>query len=135
MTLTDAGPLVALLDRDDRHHAQCAGLLSSLSAPLVTSWPAFTEAMYLIARGGWAVQSRLWDLVLRGDLQIKAVAPDGLPRVRDLMERYRDTPMDLADASLVVVANALGLRRIFTLDRHFAVFRDSAGRPFELVPA
>src|SRR4051794_40062608 len=105
MTLTDAGPLVAIIDRGEPDHARCRTALARLGAPLVTTWPAFTEAMYLLGSAdGWRAQEALWRLVLRGDLQVVALEAAQLQHARDLMERYRNVPMDLADASLVVLA-------------------------------
>jgi predicted nucleic acid-binding protein len=63
-----------------------------------------------------------------------APEPERLGRVRDLMERYRDLPMDLADASLVALAETLNQKRIFTLDTDFRVYRIHRNRPFEIVP-
>lgn len=133
--LSDAGPLVALLDEDDRGHAACVSALPSLSLPLVTTWPCFTEALYLLGRhGGWRAQAKLWQFVERGTLRIHTHAESELPRMRQLMEQYRDTPMDLADASLVAAAEALGESRIFTLDRHFRIYRIGGSGAFEVVP-
>lgn len=135
MTLTDAGPLIALLDRDDQAHNACRDALQGLTAPLVTTWPAFTEAMYLVGnRGGWPAQERLWSLVLRGDLHLVAPDDDQARRSRNLMEQYRDLPMDLADASLVAYAEATGLRQVFTLDAEFTVYRLHGRTPLEIVP-
>jgi predicted nucleic acid-binding protein len=133
--LCDAGPIVALLDEDDRGHAACVAALPSLSLPLVTTWPCFTEAFYLLGRhGGWPAQARLWQFIERGTLRIHVNAESDLPRMRQLMERYRDTPMDVADASLVAAAEALGESRIFTLDHHFRIYRIGATGTFEVVP-
>lgn len=135
MTLVDAGPLIAIIDRNDDDHEPCVQALSRLTAPLVTTWPAFTEAMYLLGdRVGWMGQERLWQLAVRGDLNLAATGEQELERVRDLMERYRDLPMDLADATLVALAESLRLRRIFTLDSDFRVYRMNGRRAFEIVP-
>ena len=50
------------------------------------------------------------------------------------MEKYRDTPMDLADASLVATAEVLRLKRIFTLDSDFLIYRLNDQAAFEIVP-
>jgi uncharacterized protein len=135
VTLTDAGPLVALIDRGEEDHETCARALATLTLPLVTTWPAFTEAMYLLGgAGGWTAQEALWRLVLRGELQVRGLEGDRLQRMRDLMEKYRDTPMDLADASLVALAEAMNLHRIFTLDSDFRIYRSHRRRAFQIVP-
>jgi len=125
MILTDAGPLVAILDRGEQHHEACVASLKQLAGPMVTTWPAFTEAMYLLGEaGGWRAQHALWRLVEQRDLQLAPQGSEQSERMRALMEEYRDRPMDLADASLVALAEAYGLRDIFTLDRKdFQVYR------------
>ena len=135
MILVDAGPLIALLDRDDADHSRCTSALAGLTAPMVSTWPAVTEAMYLLgARGGWPAQQRLWALVLRGDLVLSAPDEPRVRRTAALMEKYRDLPMDLADASLVALAEALDRRQVFTLDADFHVYRFRDREPFVLVP-
>ncbi len=136
MTLTDAGPLVALIDADEPDHERCRETLASLSLPLITTWPAFTEAMYLLGRGGgWHGQEPLWRLVLREDLVLAQPSAAANKRSASLMERYADRPMDLADATLVALAEERRLNRIFTLDADFHIYRLNGRRTFEIVPA
>jgi uncharacterized protein len=133
VTLCDAGPLVALLDRDERRHADCVAFVRTLQGRLLTTWPAFTEAMYLLGRSkGWPAQDRLWQLVEDGALDVAAEPPT--PRLRALMERYRDLPMALADATLVALAEQRQLREVFTLDTDFHVYRLEAGDVLHVVP-
>jgi predicted nucleic acid-binding protein len=136
VTLCDAGPLFALLDpRQADLHARCKAALPNLPAPLVTTWPCFTEAMYLAFRvGGWPMQHLLWRYVRDDALRLHEPIPAEIERMAALMEQYRDTPMDLADASLVAAAEALDRKRIFTLDRHFHIYRFGDNRAFEVVP-
>ena len=104
MTLVDAGPLVALIDRGESDHARCVNALGELSGPLLTSWPAFTEAVCLLGgAGGWFAQQALWKLVDRGDLCLVDLDAATTRRTRDLMAKYDDVPMDLADACLVAL--------------------------------
>ena len=135
MTLVDAGPLVALIDRGESDHGRCVETLSKLSGPLVTTWPAFTEAIYLVgSAGGWPAQESVWKLVDRGDLQLAELDKSLRQRTRDLMAKYSDVPMDLADASLVAVAESLNLRRIFSLDSDFHIYRLKNRRALEVLP-
>ncbi len=63
MILTDAGPLIALIDRGEPDHDACVACVSRFSGPMLTTWPAFTEAMYLLGEaGGWRAQDALWSL-------------------------------------------------------------------------
>jgi predicted nucleic acid-binding protein len=79
-------------------------------------------------------QEGLWKLLERGDLQLVALDDALQKRTRALMTKYRDTPMDLADASLVAVAEELDISRMFTLDRDFQIYRWKGRRKFEVVP-
>jgi predicted nucleic acid-binding protein len=135
VTLTDAGPLIAIIDADEPDHRACVDALDLLTLPLVTTWPAFTEAMYLLARaGGIRGQRALSRLVQTGRLAVVDLSPTAVDRSARLMEQYADLPMNLADATLVALAEERGERRIFTLDADFEVYRLRGRRRFELVP-
>lgn len=135
MTLVDAGPLVALIDADEPDHERCVTTLRSIHLPLLTTWAALTEAMYLVGRaGGWVAQRALWQLVLSKDLEVATHGSESTARIAKLMERYADRPMDLADATLVALAEERNLRRIFTLDADFEIYRLHGRRSFELLP-
>jgi predicted nucleic acid-binding protein len=132
--LTDAGPLVALVHADDAHHAACVAALRVFREPMLTVWPAFTEAMYLLGFSSTA-QENLWEFTRAGALVLSPLGDDDLPRIRELMRKYRDLPMDLADAALVRVAERERLRRVFTLDRRdFGVYRPLRIGRFSIVP-
>ena len=136
MTLVDAGPLIALIDAGDPDHELCVTTLRAVQLPLVTTWPAFTEAMYLVGRaGGWPGQNALWRLALNGDLEIAEQPAESVGRMAKLMERYADRPMDLADAALVALAEERDTKRIFTLDADFSIYRLHGRARFELLPA
>lgn len=135
MTLTDAGPLVALIDADEPDHEVCRATLAHLELPLVTTWPAFTEAMYLLSRVGGSIGSgALWALVLSDRLRVADLSRSGMERSAKLMSKYSDLPMDLADATLVAFAEEHSDRRIFTLDRDFQVYRLHGRQRFDVVP-
>lgn len=135
MTLTDAGPLIALIDADEADHDRCREALESLRLPLLTTWPAFTEAMYLLGRAaGWPGQEALWRLLRRGDLLVDAPSEAAVERAARLMKTYADRPMDLADATLVALAEERDIRQIFSLDADFHVYRFRGRGRFEVVP-
>ena len=136
MTLTDAGPLIAIIDGDEPDHASCMDALDQLTLPLITAWPAFTEAMYLLARaGGIRAQQALWRLVSTDRLVVADLSPSAIDRSARLMDQYADRPMELADATLVALAEERGDRRIFTLDTDFQVYRFRGRQRFETIPA
>ena len=137
MILTDAGPLVALVDQGEPDHDACVASLVNFTGPMITTWPAFTEAMYLLGEaGGSRAQEVLWSILQQGDLEIAFQGSDDYERMRALMQKYRDLPMDLADASLVRLAEERRVRDVFTLDeRDFRVYRIHGRQTFRLWPA
>lgn len=135
MTLIDAGPLVALIDADEDDHLLCRAVLGQIELPLVTTWPAFTEAMYLLERAGGSVgREALWRLVLTDRLDVLDLSRSTVERSAQLMAKYADLPMDLADATLVAAAEERSARRIFTLDSDFQIYRLHGRERFDVVP-
>lgn len=136
MILVDTGPLVALFDRKDAAHDRCARVLKNLEEPLKTTIPVLTEAFHMLGPGS-AQSDRLRDFVVRRGLSLWFFNDGSLNRAFELMELYADHPMDLADASLVVAAEALGTRKVFTVDRRdFETYRVRRGHrnyPMEIV--
>jgi len=134
MILVDAGPLVALMNAGDRHHDSCRNTLAAVNEPLGTVWPVVTEAMYLL-RGSLPAQDALWEIFERGTVRLLPFGIDDIPRTRALMKKYRDLPMDLADAALVRVAERERIRVVFTIDRRdFALYRPAGLGRFTIVP-
>ncbi len=136
MILVDTGPLVALLDVDDRHHQRCLAAIRELPAePMLTTWPCFTEAIYLLgAVGGYPYQAQMWRLYTAGRLYLHLFSAAEVERMNKLMDTYQDTPMDLADASLVAVAESLNVQQIFSLDSHFYIYRLFDGSVLQVIP-
>jgi predicted nucleic acid-binding protein len=133
--LVDAGPLVALIDRGDAHHTRCVETLQDIRDPLITVWPAFTEAMYLLGPS-WPAQAALWEMVESEALELRPIDGDDFTRMAELMRKYHDLPMDLADAALVRVAERDRIRQVFTLDqRDFSVYRPAGLGRLSLLPA
>jgi predicted nucleic acid-binding protein len=136
-TLTDAGPLFALADPHGQPELflHCEETLTSLTLPLVTTWPCLTEAMHLTRRrGGWPMQELLGDMIRANLLRLHSPGEDEPTRILTLMAQYQDRPMDLADASLIVLAEVAGYRRIFSIDSDFYVYRLFDGTVMEVVP-
>jgi predicted nucleic acid-binding protein len=134
MILVDTGPLVALLHADDQSHDRCVKALRSLNEPMATVWPVVTEAMYLL-NFSWEAQAALWEMIITEALAILPLDRSDATRMRELMRKYKDLPMDMADAALVRVAERERLRRIFTLDRRdFLVYRPARLGRLSIVP-
>lgn len=133
--LADASALVATIDERDRNHGRSVELLQSIrGAHLLTTCAAFAEAMYLLgSRVGWPGRQALWELVERGVLRVIAEAGDWV-QVARLMAKYRDTPMALADAQLIALADELEGPPIFTFDSDFTIYRLRTGAAPEMLP-
>ena len=135
MILVDTGPLVALIHQDDNEHSICKETFLTFGEPLGTVWPVLTEAMYLLSFS-WVAQNALWEMTQAGAVEILSLGTDDVARMRELMRKYRNLPMDLADAALVRVTERERLRRIFTLDRRdFQIYRPSRMGRFAVLPS
>jgi uncharacterized protein len=131
--LVDAGPLVALLDRSDPHHVAIKRAFSSCREALVTVWPAVTEAAYLVA--DIDAQSALLEMIALDAPSVLPLGKEDVPRIRELMRKYSDLPMDLADAAIVRVAEREGIRRVLTIDRRdFSLYRAKGLGKLTLLP-
>jgi hypothetical protein len=134
VTLLDTGPLVALVHASDQDHVRCRTALGSIRRPLSTVWPVITQAMYLL-NFSWQAQDAVWDMLQEERINLFALDTGDVRRMRELMRKYRDLPMDVADAALVAVAEREGITRVFTLDRRdFEVYRPAKIGRFSLVP-
>jgi predicted nucleic acid-binding protein len=132
--LIDTGPLVAYVDAGDPAHHAVATALGGFSGKLYTTAAVVTEAMHLVSedsRGPGVLAGFL--VATRADIAGLTAPPDLQEAVR-LMDEYRDTPMEFADATLVVLASRLGVTEIATLDvRGFSTYRAARKKPFRLV--
>jgi predicted nucleic acid-binding protein len=127
--LLDTGVIVACLDRREQFHARSAEIVLGLRAPLVTCEAVIAESCYLLRRLPAACEAVL-DNVAAGIFQIPFRLSDSADRVRRILHQYRDRNIDLADASLIQLANELGTGDILTLDRDFHVYRWGANKAF-----
>jgi uncharacterized protein len=137
VTVIDTGPLVALLDADDRHHDRCRSWLASTEDPLVVPVPVVTETCYFIERdSGPATEAEfLGSFGPGGAFEMVDLRADDWARVVDLIGTYADLPLGVVDASVVAVAERLGATHIATLDhRHFSIVRPARIPAFELLP-
>jgi len=131
--IADTGFWLALANRNDRYHALATERLKELREPLVTTWPVVTETCYLLlSRLGTDKQRAFMDSYSAGAFEVFDLRREHGPRISALMETYADLPMDLADASLVLLAEELGDGRILSTDgRDFRTYRWKRHEPFE----
>ena len=132
--LLDTGVIVALLDRDERAHERCVAVLTGLGARLVTCEAVIAEACYLLRAVPGAPEAILRN-VAEGIFEIPIPLIEQAESVGRLLGKYRDLPMDLADACLVDLADRLDTPRILTLDEDFVVYRWRRRRAFDLILA
>ena len=130
--IIDTGPLVAFFDRSERHHGWVAERVEELEAPLLVCEPVLTEALYLLARYSGAQQA-LFELLQNGALHIAFRIEEHVDALRRLMQKYRDTPMSLADACVVRMAEIHEQHDVLTLDSDFSVYRKHGRVPLTLI--
>ncbi|MGB7415028.1 MAG: PIN domain-containing protein [Thermosynechococcaceae cyanobacterium] len=133
MIIVDTGFWLALANRKDDHHQQATTALTHLQEPLITTWPVITETCYLLLhRLGTDAQERFILSLDQGAFAVFDLAPKQSLQIQSLMHQYRNLPMDLADASLVILAEHLGHGRIVSVDeRDFNTYRWKNKHPFE----
>lgn len=134
LALIDTGPMVALFDADDFAHAHYTDLLAKTQWQLTTTWPCVVEVCHFL---GTNTVQRFLRWVSEGGVMVYPLDMAILPELADLMARYTQPPrteMDLADASLVWLAQDSHTRQIMTIDvRDFSRYRLPDGRGFEIL--
>ncbi len=132
MLIADSGFFYALADRSDRHHGRAVDVLEGINEPLISTWPVLTEVCHLMTRRlSPAVAVQFMHNVADGFCAVHNCNPAEIGRMAQLMQQYADLPMDLADASLVLLAEHLGDGRIVSTDRRdFQAYRFKNHDPF-----
>lgn len=132
VVLLDTSVIFAWLNKRDRNHERCVAAVSRLRQPIATCEAVISESCHLLQ-----FQPAAIDLVLanvaKGNFQIPFRFTESAAEVRDLMQKYRDTPADFADACLIATANQLGTGDILTLDSDFKHYRWRRNRSFNLL--
>ena len=125
MIIADTGFFFALGNRQDKFHQKAKQCLQRLEEPIITTYPVIIETSYLLAeRCNQSIQFKFLEQFIQGRVNIFSLEIHHLERCLNLMKQYADLPMDLADASLVVVAEELDEARILTTDqRDFSIYR------------
>jgi predicted nucleic acid-binding protein len=132
--LLDAGPIVALLNTRDPAHGTVYAILGQFRGNLATTSGVIVETFHLMRRHPNGAKHLVDFLEASATTVVECCQPDDLRQAVDLMTRYRDTPMDFADATLVLLAERLGKYQICTLDQSgFSTFRTLRGKRFSLV--
>jgi predicted nucleic acid-binding protein len=130
--LLDTSGLVGLLDRSQTVHTACLEFFTTWSGAVVTTEAVLTESTHLLS-GIKTGPMTVLDFILRGTVMVPT-NDKALRRCRFLMDKYSDTPMDYADATLVVLAEDLNTDLVFTCDRDFRIYRIHGRKPFKIFP-
>jgi hypothetical protein len=132
--LVDTGPIVAILSAADQYHELCTDQLRKITGPMLTCWPVLTEVAWLLRAHPHAVGTLLSSFGGQ-PFKLASLAEADLPGIATILSRYENLRIQLADASLVHLANREGIDTIFTLDRRdFGVLRLAQGRKFRVIP-
>lgn len=121
-TLIDSGPLIALFDASDAYHLQVLNFLKNFKGQLVTSWPVITEVSHLLDFN-LQVQLDFMRWVEVGGVTLAEISQEEVFALRQSMNKYTNVPMDLADASLIYLAEREGITKIVSIDSDFAIYR------------
>lgn len=132
--LVDTGPIVAILSEADEHHGVCVEQLHQIKGTLLTCWPVITEAVWLLRK--YPLTTRRFLSSFRGQpFELVSLREADLPGVTAILAKYEDLGIQLADASLMHLANREGISTIFTLDkRDFSVMRLARGKRVQVIP-
>lgn len=133
MIIADTGFWVALLNEKDKYHANAKQALKRYNEPLITTWPVITETCYLLLkRKGAGASANFIHHFSQGLFSVFELKTSHGERISQLIQQYANLPMDLADASLVILAEQLGHGRILSVDqRDFNSYRWKNTHPFE----
>jgi uncharacterized protein len=133
MIIADTGFFFALASQRDRYHQAALLALEAIDEPLITTYPVITETCYLLlSTSSNFAQCNFLKNIASGASEVFHLRENHLARMIELLENYADLPMDMADASLVVLAEHLGHGRILSSDRRdFNVYRWRNKNPFE----
>lgn len=124
--LVDAGPLIAMVDRSDKHHRKINSFVRRFHGRLLTTWPVLTEVCHFLPA---RTQVDFLKWAGEGGLQVMELPEPALALIAAWMEKYLDLPMDLADASLLWIAEQTGIVQILTIDlKDFAAYRLADGK-------
>ena len=137
MLICDTGGLVAFFDASDAHNAVVTAVIDRDPGPFVVSPYVLAELDYLLAtRRGVPTELTALSELSGGAWDLAALDQADVSSARDIIDRYSDQAIGLADASLVVLAHRYRTDRLLTLDRrHFHVVRTIAGKTFTLLPS
>jgi uncharacterized protein len=132
--LLDTSVIVALLDRSERFHKACASAVQSLDEPLIICEAVIAESCYLL-RNLLGAPEAILDNVATGIFQVPFQLSREISGLKNVLRKYRDRHIDLADACLICLASEFETVDILTLDGDFTIYRWGRNKSFRLMPA
>jgi len=120
--LIDTGPLTALFDKDDKHHSRIVNFIKDKRYKFITTTAVITEVTHLLDFSVNA-QINFFQWILNNGVILEEVNISDIARIIELTKKYSDQPMDFADATLVIVAERTGIKKIVSIDSDFDVYR------------
>lgn len=121
-TLIDSGPIIALFDKSDKYHSKVLNFIKSFNGEFITSWAVITEVSHMLDFN-LQVQIDFLKWIELGGITLYDIPQDEIVNIRFMMEKYSDVPMDLADASLMYIANKENIKYIVSIDSDFDIYR------------
>lgn len=120
--LIDAGPIIALFNRKDKYHNRVTEYLKRYTGKLITTWPVITETSHMLDFNVNA-QIAFLEWINRGGVEVFEISVNKIKRIIEITIKYKDIPMDLADASLIIVSEETGIKEILTIDNDYYIYR------------
>ena len=126
-TIIDSGPLIALFDRSDKYHNDVLNFMKEYKGKLITSWAVITEVSHMLDFN-LQVQIDFLKWCEVGGIEVYNITQDEISNIRVMMEKYIDIPMDLADGTLMYIANKENIKNIVSIDSDFDIYRTLKNR-------
>jgi len=120
--LIDAGPLIALFDKDDNYHKKIVQFIKDKKYKFITTTAVITEVTHMLSFNV-EVQICFFEWIMKEGVLLQEIEQKDIFRIVELTKKYRDRPMDFADATLVIAAERTGIKRIISIDSDFDIYR------------
>lgn len=125
--LIDSGPIIALFDKKDKFHSKAIEFISTYTGSLITTWPVVTESLHMLSFSH-TIQVNLLEWIERGGLSIVDLLDTDVTYIKKRIQKYSDIPMDLADATLMCIAEKENIQKIVSIDSDFSIYKTQKGK-------
>ena len=120
--LIDAGPLIALFDKDDNYHEEIKKFIKGKRYKFITTTAVLTEVTHMLDFN-IDVQLMFFEWVMKEGVVLQEIQQEDIAKILELIKKYSDRPMDFADATLVIAAEKTGIKKIISIDSDFDIYR------------